>query len=79
MRNYKIAGKDFNTDFVTKEQKKVLEDNEEETNEPKKDCMKCAYRNREIGHCWYTVITNESSYATSKSCSHFVNLEKVAK
>lgn len=42
-------------------------------------CSECVYRNKELGSCWYTMVTDKSINANEdeSKCTHFVDKEKV--
>lgn len=61
------------TDFVEREKLRKMEST---TLDMKTKCMQCAYRNKEISNCWYTMVTNKPSRASDNRCTHFVDIKE---
>ena len=58
----------MNRDFV-----KYLESLEQNTNNIPLDCYRCAYRDKHVNMCWYTVATHKAKHPTVQyKCTHFV-------
>ena len=41
------------------------------------NCIKCIYRDSEIGYCWYTMTTNKANDTKDGYCNHFVDKEEI--
>lgn len=54
---------------------KLIKGLEKTTNNCRLDCVNCVYREKDLGHCWYTMVTNESNHIIDNSCTHFVSKE----
>lgn len=44
-----------------------------------KKCINCAYRERHISYCWYTMITNKINKIENNKCKHYVDIIKLLK
>lgn len=58
---------------------KLIESQETEVDLQSKNCLECIYRDREIGHCWYTMTTNKPNNFSDGKCSHFVDKHIILK
>lgn len=41
------------------------------------NCTQCIYREQDIGHCWYTMTTNNPNYIENSYCLHYANKDEV--
>ena len=58
---------------------KLIESRETTVQLESKNCLECIYRDREIGHCWYTMTTNKANNISANKCDHFVDKNIILK
>lgn len=63
--------------FNNKNSLKILEALEKEATT--RDCFNCAYRERSISYCWYTIITNKVNNILMNKCNHYVDIHELLK
>lgn len=69
--------KEFSIEKHGAKYKSLLRKSEQTTTDTCHDCIRCAYRNKEIGHCWYTMITDSRNSVRDNTCKHFVDIGKL--
>ena len=56
----------------------ILKSLETEITNKKLKCKHCAYREQNVNHCWYTVVTDKVNFIDRKNkqhCKHFVDID----
>lgn len=70
------ADRQFNIEHTNSAEREKLKKMESTTLDTRTNCMQCAYRNKEISTCWYTMVTNRPSRASDNMCTHFVDIKE---
>lgn len=56
----------------------LLEVSEQKIKDTSNRCTRCAYYEKEVGYCWYTMTTGKQRRTIGdRGCSHFVDLESI--
>lgn len=58
---------------------KLIESKEQKIECCSKNCMKCIYRETDIGYCWYKMTTNKQNNMKNGMCEHFVDKDEILK
>lgn len=64
---------DIDKERTSIQTRKKLAEMEQHTDNLPYDCWRCAYRDKDVNMCWYTITTNKYNNRTKESCNHFVN------